>query len=343
VLDAMRRSLVRPADRLSGLVLGCAIGDALGMPVESAEPGAALRAIERLGGIKDYLAPQLTALRTLRHLRPGCWTDETQLVLAISRALVASRRVDYDAIAEAFVRTFDSLELRGWDTVTKQACRRLKQGTSRIRSGTIDAADNAVAARIAPIAAISTYRGETRADLLRHCVAVGLMSHRDPRAVVGAYVIGLLVREAIENGRRWEPDATRWDALVDEAAQAEASIARTVGTSNDPISQNLRELSDALDSDPTELAELCEGATSYACHSIPFVAALLYSRAWEFEDGVLAAVNGGGDTDTNGAIVGAVLGTAHGIRRLPKRLADRIEESEVLREVGAALGTIVEP
>lgn len=341
-VESLRLGSIRPIDRLSGLVIGCAVGDALGMPVESAEPGAALRAIERLGGIRDFLAPQPTALRTLRHLRPGCWTDETQLVVAIARAIVARRGIDHDAIADAHVRAFESFELRGWNTVTKQACRRLAQGTSRARSGTIDASDNAVAARIAPVAAISTYRGESKTDLLRHCVSLGLISHRDSRPIVGAYVIGLLVRDAIVTSRRWEPDASRWEALVEDAMRAEELVSRTLGVSTDPISRNLRELSDALDAEPGELAELCNGAGSYVCESVPYVAALLLGRRWEFEDGVTAAVNGGGDTDTHGAIVGAVLGAAHGLRRIPKRFVDRVEEVEVLREVGSALGSLFE-
>ncbi len=118
-------------------------------------------------------------------------------------------------------------------------------------------------------------------------------------------------------------------------------MATTLGASDDPISQHLEELSDALDSDSTELAEFCNGATSYVCYSVPYCVALLCGRAWEFDDGIVAAVNGGGDTDTNGAMVGAILGAAYGARKLPKRFLDKVEEAEIIREVGVGLSRLL--
>jgi len=338
VTAAPKRSAFRPDDRLTGMLIGCAIGDALGMPVEGIENELTQRALERLGGIRDFLAPQHHVLRSLRKLRPGYWTDDTQLTLAVARSVVAEGTLDYDAVADAHVRAFETLELRGWDATTKQACRRLAQGTSRSRSGKIGGSGNAVAMKISPVAAFSFVRGESRETLLRHCVAVGLMTHHDPRAVVGAYLVALLVRDGLASFKRWEPAADRYDELIDEAVWAEEALSRTLGVSDDPISQHLIELSDALDSTPAELAEFCHGATSYVCHSIPFVIALLCGRSWEFEDGVLAAVNAAGDTDTNGAIVGAILGGTYGLKRLPKRFLDKVEEAEMIRELGRSFG-----
>lgn len=338
---APRRATFNARDRATGLLMGCAIGDALGMPVEGLENELTIRAIHRLGGIRDFLAPQSHVLKSLKRLRPGCWTDETQLTVAITRAMIRTGGLDYDAIAAAHVHAFETLELRGWEATTKQACRRLAQGTDRRRSGKLGGSGNAVAAKIAPIAAWSTVRGEGRDTLLKHCVNVGIMTHHDPRAVVGAYLIALLVRDALVGPRKWAPSPERYEELVEEARWAEDVISTTLGASDDPISRHLDELSDALDSEPEELAELSNGATSYVNHSVPYVVALLCGRHWEFEEGVVAAVNGGGDTDTNGAMVGAVLGAAHGARKLPKRFLDKIEESEIIREVGADFGRIL--
>ena len=59
------------------------------------------------------------------------------------------------------------------------------------------------------------------------------------------------------------------------------------------------------------------------------------------EKPVVAAVNGGGDTDTNGAMVGAILGAAYGARKLPKRFLDKVEEAEIIREVGNGLSRLL--
>ena len=46
---------------------------------------------------------------------------------------------------------------------------------------------------------------------------------------------------------------------------------------------------------------------------------------------------GGGDADTNGAIVGTILGIACGVRKMPRRFVDKIEEAELIRESGQLL------
>jgi ADP-ribosylglycohydrolase len=336
--SAARRSTFKGADRLTGMLLGTAIGDALGMPVEGLDIDQTMKAIHRLGGIRDFLAPQAHVLRTLRKLRPGCWTDDTQLTMAIARSLIEQHgNLDYDAIARAHVSAFETLELRGWDSTTKQSCRRLAQGTERTRAGKLGGADNAVAMKIGPVAAWSFLRGESREDLLRHCLNVGIMTHHDPRAVVGAYLIALLTRDALASQRKWDPAQERYQEIIAEAEWAEAQLAARIGVSDDPMSQHLSELHDALDVESEELAEFCNGADHYACHSIPYCIALLLGRPWEFEDGVIAAVNGGGDTDTNGAIVGSVLGAAYGFKKLPRRFVDKVEEPELLRSLGTSL------
>ena len=332
---APRRPAFNAKDRLTGMLMGCAVGDALGMPVEGLENELTLRAIRRLGGIRDFLAPQAHVLKSLRRLRPGCWTDETQLTLAITRSIILARELDYDAIADAHIRAFETLELRGWEATTKQACRRLAQGTDRHRSGKLGGAGNAVATKIAPVAAWSFLKGESREELLAHCEQVGLMTHNDPRSIVGAYLIAMLIRDGLAGPKKWTPSPERYEELIEEARWAEEMLSTGLGVSDDPLSQNLEELSDALDCDSVELAEFCNGATNYVGNSVPYVVALLCGNSWEFEDGVIAAVNGGGDTDSNGAMVGAVLGAAYGARKLPKRFLDKVEEAEMIRDLGA--------
>lgn len=334
------RSSFRPADRIAGLLIGGAIGDALGMPVEGLDNRLTKAAIHRLGGVRYFVAPQPHVLRSLRRLRPGCWTDETQLILETTRSIIREKAINYDAIAASMVHAFENFELRGWDTTTKQGCRRLAQGTHRLKSGKLGGSGNAIAARIAPIAAWSFLRGENRRQLLEHCFHYGVMTHHDVRAITGAYLIALLVRDALAAPRRWDPAPNRFEELIEEARWAESVLTRRLGPAEENLSQHLEELCDALDSDSVELAELCNGAESYVCDSVSYVVALLCGRSWEFEDGVIAAVNGGGDTDTNTAMVGAILGAAHGARKLPRIFVERLEEVEIIRELGETLATV---
>jgi ADP-ribosylglycohydrolase len=331
----VRRTTLRSADRVGGLLLGCAIGDALGMAVEGADPKATLRALDRLGGIRDFVAPQPNAHRSLQRLRPGCWTDETQLTMAFVQSILREGELRFEAIARAYVGAFADLEQRAWDAETRQACLRLSQGTAYTRAGT-PSSSSLVAARVGPVAAVSCARGDSRDELLASCRELSTITHRDACSTVGAYLVALLIRDALASSRRWEPAPDRFEQLVEEARWAEAELARTrIGESDDPLSRHLAELCDALDAEPRELAELSGGAVTDARSSIPFCVALLTGRAWDFEDGVIAAIRGGGDTDTNGAIVGAVLGAAYGVKKIPRRWVDKVEESELIKESAA--------
>ena len=335
------RGAFNPVDRIKGMLLGCAIGDALGMPVESNDNNKTLTAIRRLGGIRDFLAPQQHVYRSLRRLRPGCWTDDTQLTLAIAQSIIRCQDTDYDDVADAHVNAFENLELRGWGGATKQSCLRLAQGTSRIRSGKRGGAGNGVAAKVGPVAAYSFLIGESREQLLRHCKFIGVMTHLDPRPIVGAYVIGRLMQVALSAPRKWEPDEHLLDRLIQEARWAESLLVTNPKEGVDRVSKSLAALRGRLVPDPDAIASLCSGATSYVCYSVPFVVGMLLSAPWEFEEGVVAAVNVGGDTDSNGAMVGAVLGAAYGARKLPKRYVEKVEEGEMIRDIGERLARTI--
>lgn len=329
---------LRSADRITGMLMGCAIGDALGMAVEGPDPVQARRTLDSLGNIREFLAPQPFAHKSLQRLRPGCWTDETQMLLSLTRSLVASEALSLDLVVAAHIHAFETFEHRGWDVETKQACRRLIQGTAPARAGAAQVPGNTAAAKMAPLVAALLRDGTSHEALLRFALEVTQMTHRDSRAVVGAFLISLLVADAFGCSRRWEPRPDRYQQLIVEATWAEAQLELLgFGGSEDPLSRHLEELSDALDCPSRELAELSGGAGADARQSIPFCVALLCGRAWDFDEGVTAAVMGGGDADTNGAIVGTILGIACGVRKMPRRFVDKIEEAELIRESGQLL------
>ena len=58
-------------------------------------------------------------------------------------------------------------------------------------------------------------------------------------------------------------------------------------------------------------------------------------HAATFEEGLVATVTAGGDTDTNGAIAGALLGAVHGRDGVPRRYREQVLTCRPLREIGA--------
>jgi hypothetical protein len=58
-------------------------------------------------------------------------------------------------------------------------------------------------------------------------------------------------------------------------------------------------------------------------------------NAATFEEGLIGTVMAGGDTDTNGAIAGALLGAVHGREGIPRRYREQVITCRPLREIGA--------
>ena len=56
-----------------------------------------------------------------------------------------------------------------------------------------------------------------------------------------------------------------------------------------------------------------------------------------FEDALIALVNAGGDTDTNGALAGAVLGARYGASAIPPRWISHVAERERLIDLAERL------
>ncbi len=56
------------------------------------------------------------------------------------------------------------------------------------------------------------------------------------------------------------------------------------------------------------------------------VGLIAWRCAWTFEDGLRRVVEAGGDTDTNGAVAGALLGARFGLEGIPRHWRDRVAE-----------------
>lgn len=82
------------------------------------------------------------------------------------------------------------------------------------------------------------------------------------------------------------------------------------------------------------IAELGSGWVAEEALAISVYCALV---AETLEEGVIFAVNHGGDSDSTGAIAGNLLGAMHGVDAIPKRWLTRLELREVISEVASDL------
>ena len=292
-----RKDLIAPPeslDRGQGVLLGQLVGDALGAQVEF------------------QTADQITAthpngVRSIRDGGPfntsaGQPTDDSEMALALARSLAHEEAYSADAVANAYVSWSRSDPFDIGNTV-RTACRHGALAVDRgldvaeaMRTGANpDSQANGALMRISPVGIIG-YRSEAQA--IAWAVEDARLTHPHPvclaanAAFVAAIAAGIRGAEAPET-------------MLDAARRAARDRPDSV--------QVLQRLDAAESSAPARMDAEQMGWVLHALQNAFFE--LL--NAPSFEAGLVATVGRGGDTDTNAAIAGALLGARHGATGIP--------------------------
>jgi ADP-ribosylglycohydrolase len=309
-------------DRLSGMLLGAAVGDALGLPAE----GLSRRRTRRW-----FAGP----LRHRFFCGHGMVSDDTEHLFMVAQSLLAEPE-DADAFAHAL-----AVRLRGWflrlppgiGMATAKACLRLCCGFSPESSG-VFSAGNGPAMRAALFGVLAD--APKRAAFVR---ASTRLTHTDFRAQTGALAVAQIAALALRASPAQQtprpeevlralgeiavaPEDKEWPALLGilrEAWQARLSV-----------------------SDFADRLGLGKGVGGYIYHTVPVA---IYAWLHHFGDvrATLSAVIAcGGDTDTVGAIAGALAGASTGAAGIPAEWTDGIWDAPIhlslLRQVAQRLG-----
>src|SRR3954447_18114357 len=88
-------------DRVRGCLLGAAVGDALGAPLEGLSSQQIKSHYGRVGNYVDGV--QAWKRKPYRWRLRGLYSDDTQQALALSDILIDHRRVDQDRLADLYL------------------------------------------------------------------------------------------------------------------------------------------------------------------------------------------------------------------------------------------------
>lgn len=303
-------------DRFRGVMLGLAAGNALGVPVE----GESAHAIRRRfsGGVTE-ISPQE---------RDRSWDDDLAQAALLAETLAESDELDPEAFAARLV-VWAQQNGRGIGTLTRSVIDELKRGrptqeAARLaweRNPTSNAGNGAVM-RCPPVALRHLRSG---IDLVRTARSSALVTHYDARCEWSTVVAAVATATCLSGN----------PAPVGDMAAAAGAIGGK-GWLADSIAQ------------VTEAAQSVEGVTLSALEldnpvDMGFTLKAMQVALWctaqpeGFEETVVAVVNEGGDTDTNGAIAGAVMGARHGASTIPQRWLDNIADTEDLTKLADRL------
>jgi len=300
-------------DRFRGCLVGLAVGDALGMPVETLTAEEILVATGG-HGVEGFLAPLQRRFHSTTLLKPGQWTDDTQLALAIARSLVRKRGFNLEDIAAEHIIEYRRGR-RGWGGSTTIGIGELADGRRKAGDPVLDpeahGLGNGVAMKIAPLALC--YFTEVGTSAFTERVrALASLTHRDPCAAAGAWMVARLIVETLN-------DVIFVPTSPDPAAYAGLNHCAVHGQFDRRIVPPR-----IAAHVPIERLAATIGTSCAVIESVPFVLATA-TRGLTFRDSVLVAVNAGGDTDSNAAMVGAMRGAFHGLSTIPREWVDGLE------------------
>lgn len=291
-------------DRLVGTILGSALGDALGMPVEGlSHPN--VRTYYK--GVKEPRADEKRG-----DLGVGQWTADTQRARALARALATGAPDSPEEVRQALASEMPPADA--------------------LRRGDVASPGSACAACTAPLGVQARLRG--LADLAGARWASLLLRTVDPHPV--AHVAATAQVAAIRTCLAKDPETVTGPRVLQAALAAARDAERLLGA-DDRVSSRLGALSGHLDEVPLDLQDRCNGTGAAADEAFPFAVAMVARSPNLVEATLLSAVNVGGDTAAVGAMVGALLGALHGAAAFPPEWIAQVEDAGAIRAEADAL------
>lgn len=277
--------------RITGCLLGGAVGDAIGLPWEGMTRA---RVLARVGA-----GPLRHALIGGR----GMLSDDTEHACMTAQALLAAR-----GDPQVFARSL-AWRLRGWllglpasvGFGTLRALLKLWLGWSPARSG-VGSAGNGPAMRAA---IVGVCLGDDEPRMRLFVERSTRMTHRDPRALAGALAIAQAAAHVVHRGG---PDGVL-AALSQRAVDAEL-----IGALE--LARDMLDRGESAEAFAAALGQ-AEGVSGYIHHTVPVALYCWLCGPSDVRGTVERAVRLGGDSDTVAAIAGGLAGACAGAQAVP--------------------------
>jgi ADP-ribosylglycohydrolase len=308
-------------DRYKSCLLGLAVGDALGAPVEF----LSLNAIRA-----EYGRASITDFDSWDEFKPGSYTDDTQMSLATALGCIRARqqyreRGVFDAAAVVHRQYLEWLRSQSdpanWRAPGNTCISALESG----KMGTIDRPINdskgcGGVMRTAPVGLAfdtdQSFHLGAEFAAITHGHPSGYLPAGFLAEIISHICGGKTLREAIDTSKK---TLVEYEGHEETLKSIDLAL-RLAGGSASVIEA---------------IEQIGEGWVGEEALGIALFCSLRFSD--NFKDGVIAAVNHSGDSDSTGSITGAILGTLLGVEAIPEQWIKKLENSSLISEIAEDL------
>jgi ADP-ribosyl-[dinitrogen reductase] hydrolase len=282
--------------RARGALLGLVAGNQLGVPTEHlGTPEAIRKAFPN--GVVDLAPPP----------QNSPYDDDAAMALLLGESLLASKGFDENDVARRWVKWM-KVDGRGIGITTRRALTLIDRGKEPFEAGRLAnqenpgrSAGNGSVMRCIPVA-LRYHDDPDR--LIRVSTQQAAITHADERCTWGAAAVNLAARELLHGNIYF----------IDE-------VMHRIG---DRAPRGLREAIHRVPREAeSDLPIARAGEAGYVVHCVE-IAFWFVTHDRSLEEALIALAQAGGDTDTNAAVAGALLGARYGDVALPPRWIDQI-------------------
>lgn len=292
-------------------IIGHAIGDALGVPVE----------------FKDRESLMNNPVKEMRRSHAGdkgTWSDDTSMELATIDSYINNNGWNYDDIMINFGDWINDhrYTARGYTFDVGRTCftairNYLEKGIPALESGLDDFISNGNGSlmRMLPVSYYCYYKKLSKNEIYEITKNISSLTHRHEISLLGCYIYVLYVIKILEGKNKFE--------AYEEIKKEDYSI-----FSKESIKEYNRILKD-------NIVNLEENEIKSSGYVVDSLEASLWSilKFNSYKESVLQVVNLGEDTDTIGAITGSIAGIIYGYKSIPKDWIKALARLDYIEEL----------
>ena len=306
----MERETLR--SKFLGSLVGTGAGDALGASLE---------------GWRRVDEAEIRALAEKRSTL--AYTDDTHMMIGVAESLIENKGFDGEHMTRRFMENYRREPFRGYGPGPPRVFRMIKSGEAwdkaaeRLYGG--GSFGNGSAMRIAPV---GVFCYDDLAKLKEIAYQSSRITHAHELGKEGAALQAYAIALATQS----DPSS---------AFQGGEFLRRlTDFIKHEVYKQKLKSVEELLgEKDRSKVvAELGHGIEAF--NSVPTAIYSFLSHPSSFEEAVIYAISLGGDTDTIGAMTGAISGAYLGIEAIPSKWQERLENRGYITQLADRLWRI---
>ena len=295
-------------NKIKGIMLGHAVGDAIGVPVEFCSRS----------NLEEHPVTDMTGFGT-HNVPAGTWSDDTSMSLCALESL-SKGKVDYDDIMQNFCEWYHEGKFTATgkvfdigNTCATAIDNYTRLGTAAIKCGlsNINSNGNGSLMRIHPFVMYAFYNNIKDDKLVYMIEMASRLTHSHDISIDGCIIYAYILIELLK-------DTSKESIYKGIKHASEAMSFNSEGHYKRLLELNIATL------DKTEIK-----SSGYVVHSLEAAVWCLLTTN-TYKDCILKAVNLGKDTDTVAAIAGGLAGALYGINSIPKQWLDTLKKKNYI-------------